>query len=136
MHTTYMHTSVGRAQGSGYAYHMYACIRGQGPGSGLSPHSDNLNFLLVCHVGVRVPPGCRFRMHGEGDDSTGSEHGSERVWSPGKLLVADTSFLHSTTNESPTSRYVLHFSVWHPDLTLSEREGILRVHRALQGENP
>ena len=101
-------------------------INRQGPGSGLSPHSDNLNFLLVCHLGVDCPSGCRFLMHG--DDG---EVSSSRRWSDGKLLIADTSFRHSTVNRGARSRYVLHFSVWHPQLSRAEREGVLMLHEAL-----
>ena len=100
-------------------------INRQDPGSGLAPHSDNLNFVLVCHVGIHVPSGCRFRMH------SGVTPPAQR-WSVGKVLVADTSFIHSTSNDSQDSRYVLHFTIWHPDLTEAERAGIVRLHEALQ----
>ena len=104
-------------------------INRQGPQTGLAAHSDNMNFLLVCHIGVHVPAGCRFHMKGDGR----SRERSYREWVPGKLCIADTSFVHSTTNEHATeSRYVLHFSVWHPDLTQIERHGIAEVHHALQ----
>ena len=59
---------------------------------------------------------------------------SRRRWARGALCIADTSFVHSTINESPTDSYrdVLHFSVWHPDLTAEERRGILNMHEALR----
>ena len=105
-------------------------INRQGPRTGLAAHSDQLNFILVCHVGLRVPAGCRFDMIGDGD---GCGPRSSREWAPGRLCVADTSFVHRTTNEHPSeSRYVAHFSVWHPDLTAAERSGIAAVHEALR----
>ena len=104
----------------------------QGPLTGLAPHSDNLNCLLVCHLGVQVPAGvCTFRMHATADDR--DEVTSVRSWEEGKVLVADTSFVHSTRNDSPTeSRFVLHLSIWHPDLTRAEIDGIGRLHTALR----
>lgn len=64
---------------------------------------------------------------------TGGDLVEKRKWHPGKLLVADTSFVHRTLNESPTEdRYVLHFSIWHPDLTTEEQQGIVDMHEVLQ----
>lgn len=104
-------------------------INRQGPRTGLSAHSDNINCILVCHVGVRVPPGCRFTMLSDGTTETRSS----REWAPGELRIADTSFVHRTTNDHATdSRYILHFSVWHPDLTPIEVRGISAVHDALR----
>ena len=49
------------------------------------------------------------------------------------MLVADTSFVHSTRNLADTDRYVLHFTLWHPGLTPAERSGIVRLHGVLRG---
>ena len=58
---------------------------------------------------------------------------STRSWAPGKLCVADTSFVHRTRNNNALeSRYVLHFSVWHPELSSDEARGITAVHDALR----
>ena len=90
--------------------------------SGLDPHSDNLNFVLACHLGLVVPEGCRFVVAGA----------PPRPWQRGRLLIADTTFVHHTTNPSEADRCVLHFSIWHPELTLEERRGIERMHAALR----
>lgn len=41
------------------------CINCQYPQTGLAPHSDNMNFLLTCHLGLIVPTDgpCLFRNH-------------------------------------------------------------------------
>lgn len=99
------------------------CINRQGPCSGLAPHTDNINFLLICHLGLQVPGNkCRFTMTGPP-----KTHSS---WENEKLLVADTSFVHTTTNDSDEDRNVLHFAIWHPDLTVSERNGIVKLQQA------
>jgi len=101
------------------------CINRQRPDTGLAPHSDNMNFLLTCHVALIVPRNgvCLFRNFDR-----------ERRWRRGEMLIADTSFVHSTVNTSmDESRYVLSFSIWHPALTREERCGILAVHDALMG---
>jgi aspartyl/asparaginyl beta-hydroxylase (cupin superfamily) len=99
-------------------------INCQAPSSGLSPHSDNMNFLLTCHLGLCIPKkaDCVFR---NGAD--------EYHWEEGKLVIADTSFIHETYNTSPgESRYVLSFCIWHPVLSEEERHGIVMIHSLLQ----
>ena len=96
----------------------------QPPNSGLPPHSDNANFLLTGHLGLVVPDDgvCEFVM-------VDSE---ARRWRAGGVLLADTSFVHATRNDSEADRVVLHFTVWHPDLAAAERDGIVRLHEALR----
>ena len=95
----------------------------QPAGSGLPPHSDNANFLLTGHLGLVVPDGvCEFVM-------VDSE---ARRWREGHVLLADTSFVHATRNDCEADRVVLHFTVWHPDLTAAERDAIVRLHEALR----
>lgn len=100
-------------------------INCQAPGSGLAPHSDNMNFLLTCHLALKVPTRgkCIFRI----------EPNHDYRWKSGRVVIADTSFIHSTKNTSPNeSRYVLSFCIWHPDLSSEEREGIVALHSILQ----
>jgi hypothetical protein len=97
----------------------------QPPNSGLPPHSDNANFLLTGHLGLVVPEGvCEFVM----------VESTTRRWREGGVLLADTSFVHATRNDCEADRFVLHFTVWHPDLTAAERDGIVRLHGALRAE--
>jgi hypothetical protein len=100
-------------------------INCQFPSTGLAPHSDNMNFLLTCHLGLVLPKTgkCLFQM--------GTE--KQREWKRGKLVIADTSFIHSTLNESEDeSRYILSFNIWHPSLSDYERSGVIRIHDATQ----
>ena len=55
-----------------------------------------------------------------------------RRWREGGVLLADTSFVHATRNDAAADRVVLHFTLWHPDLTAAERDGIVRLHEALR----
>ena len=98
-------------------------VHRQPAGTGLPAHTDNVNFLLTCHLGLVVPPGvCEFLI---GEEA--------RRWREGRLLVADTSFVHATRNDAASDRFVLHFTVWHPDVSAAEREGIVRLHDVLRG---
>ena len=96
-------------------------INKQAAGSGLGVHTDNANFVLACHLGLRGCAGAAFTVAGE-----------TRNWRRGKLLIADTSFLHSTSNDSREDRYVASCAVWHPDLTPRERSGVVALHAALR----
>lgn len=106
------------------------CINGQGPQTGLAPHSDNINFLLTCHLGLNIPSGacCSMTMKESNEEI-------KYYWKEGELVICDTSFVHWTRNDSTSeTRYVLSFAIWHPKLTHDEREGILQIHKALGQE--
>ena len=79
---------------------------------------------MTGHLGLVVPDDgvCEFVM-------VDSE---ARRWREGRVLLADTSFVHATRNDCEADRVVLHFTVWHPDLAAAERDGIVRLHEALR----
>lgn len=85
----------------------------QVPGTGVQPHSDGRNFFLTAHFGLSVPPDCAITVGGE-----------ERPWKEDDCIVFDTSFMHSTRNDSDEDRFVLVLDFWHPDLTIPEREAL------------
>lgn len=93
----------------------------QAPGSTVAEHSDGRNFVLTAHLGLRVPSG--------GKEACWMECGGERrAWEEAKVLVLDTSFRHSTANESDQDRHVLIIDFWHPDLTLAEQESLKLIY--------
>jgi aspartyl/asparaginyl beta-hydroxylase (cupin superfamily) len=71
------------------------CFARQEPGSGVAPHSDGRNFILTSHLGLKVPEGCWIKVGEE-----------ERSWEVGRLTTLDTSFTHSTGNDSKEDRHV------------------------------
>ena len=65
---------------------------------------------------VRVPTGCRFEMLGTSTEGGRAARGGKRAppssqeWAPGKLCIADTSFVHRTRNDHTSeSRYVMAY---------------------------
>lgn len=91
------------------------CFAKQQGGSGVEPHSDGRNFILTSHLGLCVPDsGCWIKVGNE----------EKRSWQVGKLMTLDTSFEHSTGNESEEDRHVLIIDFWHPELTEAERAGL------------
>lgn len=94
----------------------------QAPGTGIKPHSDDTNFILTSHLGLDVPEGeCWMKV---GD--------YKQEWMNGRGMIADTSFIHSTSNDSSSkTRYVLILRFWHPELTLVERHALQFLFDAL-----
>ena len=55
-----------------------------------------------------------------------------RPWEDGKMLVFDTSFIHSTRNNSESDRYVLMVRFWHPGTSTLEREALQHIFDILE----
>jgi aspartate beta-hydroxylase len=87
------------------------------PGSGVAPHSDGRNFFLTAHFGLSIPEDCAMTCGG-----------IEKEWEEDGCIVLDTSFKHSTRNDSDEDRFVLIVDFWHPDLTVPEREALEYIY--------
>jgi aspartate beta-hydroxylase len=83
------------------------------PHSHIPAHTGVTNTRLITHLGLIVPPQCRFRV---GNDT--------REWEEGKAWVFDDSIEHEAWNDSDELRVVLIFDVWNPNLSQAEREMI------------
>ena len=87
----------------------------QGPESHVPPHSDMVNFLLTCHLGLIVPRDCRLFF-------TTKREAPPVAWARGALAPPlQTSFEHAAFNDSDSERVVLFFDVFHPELSREER---------------
>ena len=90
-------------------------------GTSIGAHSDGCNFHLTSHLGIDVPEGeCWLKV---GDQ--------RREWREGKVLLFDTSVMHSAANEAARDRYVLMMRVWHPDLQPVEVEALSWIFACL-----
>ncbi|KAG7370292.1 aspartyl/asparaginyl beta-hydroxylase-like dioxygenase [Nitzschia inconspicua] len=109
------------------------CFAKQAPGSGVQPHSDGRNFILTSHLGIQVPKENQEEAEEEGKNGSSPlcwiQVGNERrTWQVGKLLTLDTSFVHSTGNDSTEDRHVLILDFWHPELTEAERAALTFIY--------
>ncbi|CAE7569541.1 Asphd2 [Symbiodinium sp. CCMP2592] len=91
------------------------------PRTKIAPHSDNLNYILTSHLALELEEGkCSITVGKQ-----------EQYWKEGEMLILDTTFIHSTKNESERPRYVLVLRFWHPGLTEEERRAIHVSHAIL-----
>lgn len=90
------------------------------PGTHIEPHHGMLNTRLICHLPLIVPPGCRLRV---GNDV--------RAWEEGKMLIFDDSIEHEAWNEGDSTRVVLLFEIWRPELDAAEREALTTLFESI-----
>ncbi|MBB6250590.1 aspartyl/asparaginyl beta-hydroxylase domain-containing protein [Nitrospirillum iridis] len=86
------------------------------PRTRIPAHTGVSNTRLVVHLPLVVPAGCGFRVGNE-----------TREWQVGKAWVFDDTIEHEAWNDSDQTRVILLFDIWHPHLSVAEREMITRV---------
>ena len=83
--------------------------------SGLPRHSDQRNYMLTAHVVLSSS------SEEEGRTCKLTVDGKSKAWtSNSEPTVIDTTFWHSTWNESPEPVDILLVDFWHPGLSLRE----------------
>lgn len=83
------------------------------PGAHIPPHVGVNNTRLVCHLPIKVPDGCWFRVGAE-----------TRFWKRGEAFIFDDTIEHEALNPSKELRVVFIFDVWHPDLSAVEQQAV------------
>lgn len=83
------------------------------PGMHIIPHHGFLNTRLICHLPLIVPDGCTLRVGN-----------AERTWSERELVIFDDSIEHEARNGGTSTRVVLLFEVWRPEIDEHEREAL------------
>lgn len=82
-------------------------------GTFIPPHHGLSNVKLTVHIPIDV------------DELSSLTVGGERkAWHDNNVIIFDDSFLHSAENNSSDARTVFIFDIWHPDLSIPEREAI------------
>lgn len=83
-------------------------------------HTDTNNVTLSVQLGLLCPEGAWTRV----TDTL-------RPWRNGSVVMFNDTFLHQIGNDSAFPRLGLVLDVWHPELTLIEREAILSLFQVL-----
>lgn len=83
-------------------------------GTHITAHYGPTNWRIRCHLPLFVPKGCVLCVDGQ-----------NRRWREGELLLFDDSFLHEAWHKGTDGeRVVLMLDLWHPELTMVEREAL------------
>jgi aspartate beta-hydroxylase len=90
------------------------------PGARIPPHHGLINTRLICHLGLIVPPGSRFRVGNE-----------VREWKAGQTWAFDDTVEHEARNDGAEDRIILIFDVWRPEITLQERALVSAMFQAI-----
>ena len=90
------------------------------PVTHIDPHHGLLNTRLICHVPLIAPENCALRVGNE-----------TRAWEVGKTLIFDDSMEHEAWNRSDSTRVVLLFEIWRPEITLDEREALTAIFETI-----
>ncbi|MFS0736365.1 aspartyl/asparaginyl beta-hydroxylase domain-containing protein [Sphingomonas sp. 1P06PA] len=90
------------------------------PGTHIRPHHGLLNTRLICHLPLIVPPGCAMRVGAE-----------TREWQRGKLTIFDDSFEHEAWNHGRSTRVILLFEIWRPEISAEERAALTVLFEAI-----
>ena len=94
------------------------------PGTHIAPHCGPTNHRLRLHLALSVPP-ARADTEATPRETIGIRVGNEtRRWRTGSALLFDDSFEHEVWNRAGAPRLVLIVDVWHPDLTLAQRDEV------------
>ena len=112
-------------EGIPFGFSFLSKLYGQ---STIQSHTSPINFRLRVHVPLIVPQ--------EKEENIGIRVGPVvQKWKEGKAMVLDDSYNHEVWNHSHQERVLLLVDIWHPDVTLTEREQIVRMfaHAQQQG---
>lgn len=109
-------------EGTPFGYAFFSTLHAR---SSIAAHTSPMNFRLRVHLPLHVP------------HSTGIRVGPRtNQWHEGQALVIDDAFEHEVWNQHPQeSRVLLLVDIWHPDVTIQERQDIVRMfqHAKQQG---
>lgn len=90
------------------------------PGTHIQPHHGLLNTRLICHIPLIVPGECGLRVGNE-----------TREWHEGEALIFDDSFEHEAWNRSNSTRVVLLFEIWRPEISVEERAALTAIFETI-----
>lgn len=90
------------------------------PGTHIQPHHGLLNTRLICHIPLIVPGNCSLRVGNE-----------VREWREGEALIFDDSFEHEAWNRSESTRVVLLFEIWRPEISAEERAALTAIFETI-----
>jgi aspartyl/asparaginyl beta-hydroxylase (cupin superfamily) len=101
---------------------MFSVLRA---GTHIPAHNGMLNTRLICHLPIIAPQGCRLRVGNE-----------TRTVEAGRAMIFDDSIEHEAWNDSETTRVVLLFEIWRPELDEAEKAALTALFQAIDAHAP
>lgn len=92
------------------------CLSILQPGTHVVPHCGPSNARLRVHLGIDIPADVFIRVKD-----------NKIIWKEGCCFVFDDSFEHEIWHRGCTSRIILLFDIWHPDLKKEDKEKLEKV---------
>lgn len=92
------------------------CFSALTPGTHVLPHYGDSNIRTVVHLPLIVSGDCRLTVGNE-----------VHSWRQGNAVVFDDTFLHEAWNRGTEARLILLMDVWHPELSLVERQVLMKL---------
>jgi aspartyl/asparaginyl beta-hydroxylase (cupin superfamily) len=91
------------------------------PGARIPPHHGQMNARLLVHLPLIVPSGCELRVGNQ-----------IRSVVENKLMIFDDSIEHEARNTSDSTRIVLIFDIWRPELSNEETKVIAGIFEKIE----
>ena len=113
-------------EGTPFGFAFISTLHGH---STIKAHTSPINFRLRIHLPLSVPAAAA------GNDVGIRVGPATQKWTEGKAMVLDDSYEHEVWNKTNEARVLLLVDIWHPDVTMLEREQILNMfgHAQQQG---
>lgn len=111
-----------------FGFAFFSTLHGK---SFIRPHFGPMNLRLRIHLPLIVPSETKPDAYSSKPvTKCGIRVGNQiRSWEEGKAVVFDDSYEHEVWNETDEVRVILLLDVWHPDVTVEERERIVNMFR-------
>jgi len=107
--------------GTPFGFCFFSTLMGQ---STIKPHTGPMNLRLRVHLPLIVPT-TDGKNNGNERPKCGIRVGSKiHEWKEGEALVLDDSYEHEVWNDTNEPRVLLLVDIWHPDVSIIERERI------------
>lgn len=92
---------------------------------GPAPDASSSSFAEGVDAALPLPDRRRSETKVRGSARAPPQVGDEtKAWTPGGVLLFDTSIYHDAVNDSDDTRYILMLRVWHPELTSVEVQAL------------
>jgi aspartyl/asparaginyl beta-hydroxylase (cupin superfamily) len=101
---------------------MFSVLRA---GTHIPPHNGMLNTRLICHLPIVVPERCRLRVGNE-----------TRTVEQGRTMIFDDTIEHEAWNDGDSTRVILLFEIWRPELDGKEKAALTALFAAIDAYTP